>query len=134
MLKDYLKEKEITTYALAKKTGVAYSTLNDIVNGKVEIANCKAGIVKAIADALGLSMDYIFSLCSGEVLTVKTSYGTDVEVRVRNKSYYVQFNYGGRPEEIRLCRVSEDSSYYIDDMARWEAESYIMERRMEEFS
>lgn len=37
MLKEYLKQEGISIYAIARKSGLPYSTVNDLVNGKVRI-------------------------------------------------------------------------------------------------
>lgn len=45
MLRDYLREHGRSIYALSKESGVAYSTLNDLVNGKVDIDHCKVSLL-----------------------------------------------------------------------------------------
>ena len=57
MLKDYLSTHNISIYSLSKRSGISYSTLNDIVNCKVEIANVKSGILYSLAKVLEISMD-----------------------------------------------------------------------------
>ena len=133
MLKDYLNSKGITTYALAKSSNIAYSSLNDLVNGKVVIDNCRVAMLRALCSSLEMSMDELYDICSGEERLVGTSYGNDVRVNVRNKSYYANFEYKDEPVELLLCKVNEDSSYYIDNIAAWRAEEYIRNRRMKEF-
>ena len=48
MLKEYLKKKNKSIYALSKESGVAYSTLNDLANGKVDINQCKVSLLRAL--------------------------------------------------------------------------------------
>ena len=50
MLKDHLKEKQISIYSMSKACGIPYSTLNDLANGKVDIDNCKVGLLLKISD------------------------------------------------------------------------------------
>ncbi|MBO5994418.1 MAG: helix-turn-helix transcriptional regulator [Firmicutes bacterium] len=130
MLKDYLKEKNISIYSLSRSCAVPYSTLNDLANGKVSPDNCKVGLLRALASGLGLSMDEVYSICTGEELKIRNSYNMDLLVRVRNKSYYVVFEYSDDPVSIELCKVNSDSSFYIEEIARWRSESYVRERRM----
>ena len=86
MLKDYLREKNISIYSLSKRSGIAYSTVNDLVNGKVDIANCKVSLLKRLSEQLGMSMDSMYSICSGEERFLKNRYGCNYMVNVRNKS------------------------------------------------
>lgn len=57
LLKDILKQKNITIYKLSKKSGVPYSTLNEIVNEKAKLNKCSAETVYHIASALDVSME-----------------------------------------------------------------------------
>ena len=134
MLKDYLSGIGKSIYALSKESGVAYSTLNDLANGKVEIESCKVGLLVAIADALGLSLDEAVQVCRPGRHAVVTEYGTETNIRVRNKSYFAEFEYGGVRTEIELYRVNEDTTFYINEIAKWRSERYIRDRRMAEWN
>ena len=131
MLKEYLEKKEISVYALAKTAGVPYSTLNDLSNGKVDLNNCRLGLVRAVSAALDLTIEELVEICSNDIGRIPTAYGIDVQVWVRNKSFCMDFEYEGRNIELELCRVNEDTKYYIRQIAQWRAERYIRERRME---
>lgn len=134
MLKEYLNGIGKSIYALSKESGVAYSTLNDLANGKVEIESCKVGLLSSVARALGLSLDETFALCRPGRQAVMTSYGTETSIRVRNKSYFAEFEYDGVLTEIELCRVNEDTTFYISEIAKWRSERYIRDRRMAEWN
>lgn len=62
-IKQYLEDNKISIYQVANSAMVAYPTVFNIVNGKVDILNCALGIVKKIADALNLSIDELLTLC-----------------------------------------------------------------------
>ena len=47
-LKDILSEKKISLYQFSKETGIPYSTLSDIVNGKTEINTCTVLTMKKL--------------------------------------------------------------------------------------
>lgn len=55
--KELLKEKNITGYQLSKRSGVPYTTISDLINGKTYIGNMtiKNGI--AIADVLNMDVE-----------------------------------------------------------------------------
>jgi plasmid maintenance system antidote protein VapI len=139
LLKDYLAERNMSIYGLAKECGVPYSTLNDFVNGKVRASVCKAGMIRDVAQALGLTMDELYDMsekadADADDVRVVTSYGLPVDVSVRHKSYYGEFMYNGEPVLIELCKVSGPTRFYIRDIAKWRAEEYIRERRMAEWN
>ncbi|MCR4961853.1 MAG: helix-turn-helix transcriptional regulator [Lachnospiraceae bacterium] len=62
-IKQYLEDNHISIYKVANSAMVAYPTVFNIVNGKVDILNCALGVVKKIADALNLTIDELFTLC-----------------------------------------------------------------------
>lgn len=133
MLKDYLRTNGISAYALSKTSGIAYSTLNDLINGKVTVDNCRVSVLRSLAGALDLSMDQLYSICSDEIRFIRSSYDAKAALRVRAKYYYAEFKYGGDPVSLRLCKVNEENSYFIDDIVRWRVDAYIRNRRMEAF-
>ena len=63
MIKQYLDDNRISIYKVANNAQVAYPTVFNIVNGKVDILNCSLGVVKKIADAINLTIDEIITLC-----------------------------------------------------------------------
>jgi len=65
MLKDYLNEKKLSMYKVSKESGVPYSTLNDLVNGRVDIDSCKVALFLRLSRYLGMSMDALYDLISG---------------------------------------------------------------------
>ena len=133
MLKEYLKKNNKSIYALSKESGVAYSTLNDLANGKVDINQCKVSLLRAVSLALDLTLDEVISVCSSEEIAMHTPQGIDVKISVKNKSYHAQFVYDEEMVDLELCKVREDSSFYIDEIASWRAEEYIRAKRMDEW-
>ncbi len=113
-MRDYLKKNKISVSELSKRTGIPYSTLNDIVNGKTEINNIKFQYVKSIAEALNLSLDEFDRMFSGKTI-VQVDLG--IKVVVKNKCYYLVCELCDSPEYI--CKVNELNSYYVQTMAEW---------------
>lgn len=133
MFKEYLKEHSISIYSLAKSSGVPYSTLNDLCNGKVVIENCKAGIVKKLANALGITMDALYELAEPDKRIVHVAeYDKDAEIKVRNKRYKATFEYNGEQIELDVCKVSENNTVYVDSFTEWSVEGYMEDRFLEE--
>lgn len=62
IFKELLKEKNITPYQLAKQTGIPYTTINDVINGKTLICNMRFKHVTQIMDVLDVDIDVIRSI------------------------------------------------------------------------
>jgi len=52
-----MKQKAVTKYRLSQNSGVPYTTVCDICNGKTKLKNCSVKTVYKIAEALGVSME-----------------------------------------------------------------------------
>ncbi len=127
MLKEYLTDRGKSVYKIAKECDVPYSTLNDFVNGKVRASECRAGMIRDIAVALGISMDRLYEMSESDTrpVSVKTSGGISVTVSVSGKSYQIEFRYRGSPVRIGLCRISGASRKNVAALAKKRAEEYI---------
>lgn len=132
MLKAYLATHNISIYSISKKSGISYSTLNDIANCKVEIANVKAGIIYALAKALGISMDTLYELCRDDIIVRSVRYNIDGFVSKKNKKFYLRFEYNHQEYEYELCPVKREASMFIDSIALWEMEKHLLDMEMEE--
>lgn len=130
MLKDYLEKNNISIYSLSKDIEIAYSTLNDICNGKVDINNCKVSIIKKLAKYFNTSMDEMYNICLNDK-NIQIGLLTKAEIYTKNKSYYVKFRYDDKDTNIRLCKVNSNSTSYLDTIAEWAIEDYITDLQME---
>ncbi len=61
-LKQYLKNNNIKIRQLQEESGLPYTTVNDIVNGRTEIDNASVKVLVAISVALKLSLDDTYAL------------------------------------------------------------------------
>ena len=57
IIKELLKEKNMSVYRLAKESGIPYTTVNDICSGRAQLEKCSAETVYKIADTLNVSME-----------------------------------------------------------------------------
>lgn len=62
MLKDYLKQQHISIKAISDHTGIAYSTVNYIVNNRTPIEKCTGETIYKIARYLNISMDKLYEM------------------------------------------------------------------------
>ena len=90
-------------------------------------------MIRKLAEALGITMDELYDLSTYEPLHIMTSYGVECEVTKHSKRYHVVFDYGGKTVDLAICRITDDTKYYIEDVAKWHAEDYIRDEHMKEF-
>ncbi len=131
MLKNYLQEKKISIYKLAQLSSIPYSTLNDIVNYKVDIANIRGGIIFQLAEALDISMDRLYHLCKQEISVYSEDYKTKGKVLVKNKKYSLCFEYGSKSYMEALYPVKREAAMFIEQIALWKMEEKIAQIEME---
>lgn len=133
MLKQYIKEQGLSLAELSRKTGIPYSTLNDMVNNKIAIDNCKAGYVRQLAGALDIPMETLMDLNTMEDSFIEfLSNDISAKLFVRLKSYHVSFRYQDRDIDLELGPVNKATTYYAREMARWAVEDYIAEAEWRE--
>ena len=56
-----LEQAGLSMYALSKRSGIPYTTINEIRNGKNDINHCSAATVCRLAAALGVTSDNILN-------------------------------------------------------------------------
>lgn len=131
MLKEFLHQKNISIYKLSGISGIPYSTLNDIVNHKVDIANIRAGIVFKLADILNISMDELYELCTNQISVYLEGYSAKGTVNIKNKKYVLEFQYQNKEFTDELCPVKKEATMFIESIARWQMEKMISDYEME---
>lgn len=132
MLKDFLAKQNISIYHMAKESGISYSTLNDIVNCKVDISNVKSGILHALASVLQVSMDQLYDICSETIDVYDEEYGIGGYVSKKNKKYYLKFSYRNISYEYELCAIKQEATMFIKSIALWALEQHLSDIKMEE--
>ena len=132
MLKDFLAKQNISIYHMAKESGISYSTLNDIVNCKVDISNVKSGTLHALASVLQVSMDQLYDICSETIDVYDEEYGIGGYVSKKNKKYYLEFSYRNISYEYELCAIKQEATMFIKSIALWALEQHLSDIKMEE--
>lgn len=79
MLKKYLQEKKISVYKLSEMSGVPYTTLNELINGKKSIKDCKIKTVESIASSLNLSIERTLSMLNNKQVVLSDSWEKNKE-------------------------------------------------------
>lgn len=60
MLKEILKDKNISVYKLAKESGIPYTTVNEIVLGKKNPKECSVKTISSLANYLNVPQQALF--------------------------------------------------------------------------
>ncbi|HJD13606.1 MAG TPA: helix-turn-helix transcriptional regulator [Candidatus Ruminococcus avistercoris] len=63
IINELMKNKKLTRYRLAKDSGIAYTTINDICSGKARLEKCSAETIYRISKVLGVSMESLIEPC-----------------------------------------------------------------------
>lgn len=93
MLKKYLQEKKISIYKLSEISNVPYTTLNELINGKKNIKDCKIKTVESIASSLNLSIEALLAMLNEKKIVLSDSWEKNKEkifyfpVIVKNDNY-----------------------------------------------
>lgn len=133
MLKTYLKKRNISIYKLAADIQEPYSTINDIVNGKKSLDNCKFGLVKKMAEYLNLSLDELSELGNTSYTIISEQVNQKGILYVKSKKYCLEFSYLDKIYDVELCKVNENSTYFIQEIARYELEKQVNRMKMEAY-
>ena len=81
--KDALKNSGMSMYSLAKKSGLPYTTVNRLVNDKLDINDCNSAAVREMSKVLGVTMEQLVDKydfltgTEGEYLGVKYKWTRD---------------------------------------------------------
>ena len=122
MLKEHLKYKNISIYKLAKEADVPYSTVNDLVNGKVDIDFVNYKTVRQLAKFFGLSSEQFYLMCKDKDYVFDDELYGKVYYK-KNKPYMIIYNYSEEVEfDIELQDFKENNSLFLMDYARYELE------------
>jgi len=78
----YLKINKISISSLSKSTGIPYTTINELVNGKTKIDHASVRIVRKLAEALNLDIRELSELCDTSRLHEK--------IVIKNKQFYLR--------------------------------------------
>ena len=85
MLKKILEDRNMSIYQLSQKSKIPYSTLNNIVNKKCKIEDCKAKTIRSLADALDMSMDKLYDLCKEKTYSEFEIFKQNIQHRLCEK-------------------------------------------------
>ena len=56
-INEFMQQKSLTIYRVAKNSGIQYMTINDICNGKTKLDKCSADTVYRLAKVMNVTME-----------------------------------------------------------------------------
>ena len=115
-IKSFLKENGMKVAEISRKSGIPYSTLNDIINGKTDIDGVKLGTVRELADCMGIGLDELYRMCKESTERISLAGGN---IFVKNKRYYLSCGQEYSIKPIPLCKVNPVNTMYVKEMAEW---------------
>ena len=127
-----LEQACMTMYALSKLSGVPYTTVNEIRNGKISINQCAAETVWRLAASLGTDPDSLINHIN-YLDGVKGKYrGIDYEWSTDDGSC-ITFEYDGKPVTLNAGAYYNIPSRirYYNIAAGWMIKEYIEHRQWE---
>lgn len=89
-INELLQQKEMTKYALAKKSGIPWATLSDICSGKTDLTRCSVKTLQKLANALDISIDEAIKLKADVAVNKETGKPKDRTYLETNLSAHLQ--------------------------------------------
>ena len=69
MIRKILHEKNMSIYKLSEVSKVPYTTLNELINGKKSVQDCKIKTIESIAVALNITIENLLHILNHKSLT-----------------------------------------------------------------
>lgn len=111
MFKEYLKERKLSVYKLSEISNVPYTTLNELINGKKSIEDCKIKTIENIAKALNCSIETLLNLLNGKNIVILNSW--EVETRCND-------NFVALLEDINdVKKIADELIEYCDKQVKF---------------
>ncbi len=123
-IKAYLKEKQIKISDIARRCGIPYTTVSEIINGKVDIDHVQIGTGLQIAKVCNLSFQELYNMCKNTYSLPAVENGKIIK---KNKAYYLRYSLSDISGEVYLCKVNDINTHFVKDMAEWCIESMLNE-------
>ncbi|MBQ9359507.1 MAG: helix-turn-helix transcriptional regulator [Lachnospiraceae bacterium] len=116
-INQYLKESERTVASLSKCTGIPYTTVSELVNGKVDIDRVYVGTAIKLASACQIDFHTFYDMCKE---STNLSDDSKAKVIVKNKYYYLDYKIGEYSGTERLFKANLINKPFVKDAAEWE--------------
>lgn len=114
MISEIMQKRNISKYRLSKNSGIPYTTLIDIINGKARLEKCSAETVYKLSHALNIPMEellapYFEKRCSFELFKsnvchhLKEPGDIDFVIDTLEKIKFVSIIIGNGIRKVFIC-------------------------------
>ena len=114
-IREYLKTNKTSIASVSKKTGIPYTNVSELVNGKVSIDKIYVGTAMKLAEACGLSFASFYKMCKE---TTSLPVIPDGRIIIKNKCYYLEYDVDGISGTEYLCKVNPENSQGLEGTAK----------------
>lgn len=83
MFKKYLLDKKISVYKLSEISNIPYTTLNELINGKKNINDCKIKTIECLSKSLNISIESLLNMLNNRKVNISNSWEDN-----KNKIFY----------------------------------------------
>ncbi|MBR5360749.1 MAG: helix-turn-helix transcriptional regulator [Lachnospiraceae bacterium] len=113
-IKDYLKANKTSISYISKKTDLPYTTVSELINGKVSIDKVYVGTAMKLAEACGLSFMCFYKMCKE---TTSLPEIPDGRIIIKNKRYYLEYDIDGKTGVDYLFKVNPGNTKCLEAAA-----------------
>ena len=128
-IKNYLKENHLKIIKIASDCNLPYSTVNALINGKVDIDNFRVGAARSIAKACDLSFDEFYNMC--KEMTTWTQH-ENCSILVKNQRYYLKYEIGKYKGMVDLAKVNKLNREFLNEIVELELREIQRKIQLEE--
>lgn len=109
MIKKLLSDYQISAYKLSKDTGIPYSTISDLVTGKILIENTSSNTLYRLATYFDLSMDAMYKGSFDQDKLYLSNNGRQVTIKYKKQTV----TYLGPKNLVRFLQINNINSGVI---------------------
>ena len=113
-IKEYLKANKTSIASISQKTGIPYTTVSELINGKVSIDKVYVGTAMKLAEACCLSFMSFYNMCR-ETTTLPEI--PDGKIIIKNKRYYLEYDIDGHTGVDYLFKVNPGNTQCLESAA-----------------
>ena len=89
--------------------------------------------MKKMAEYLNLSLDELSELGNTSYTIISEQINKKGILYVKSKKYCLEFSYLDKIYDVELCKVNENSTYFIQEIASYELEKQVNRMKMEAY-
>ena len=126
-IKEYLKKNNISIADISRDSGIPYTTVGDIINGRTDVDNASVGVLHGIADRVNMTMEELYQILKNDNSVPELHDG--YRIIISNGKYFIKKD-GNR---TLLCKKNEVNTRFIKEIAETFIKNDEMKRRFSQW-